>query len=69
MKRYDDEDDFNKKSLKKPKHSTNRKGVGMRILNTWSEESYDELFLEDEVDSTDELEYNQYIDPSNRKGK
>lgn len=38
----DDDDDRRKKSSKGAKHSRNIPGEGMRVINSWSEEDYDD---------------------------
>jgi hypothetical protein len=46
MKRYDDLDDVNTKT-RRPKHSKNRPGEGIRVLNKYVEE---ELYFDEEDD-------------------
>lgn len=52
-KRYDDEDDF--RSNKRPKHSRNIKGQGMRELNTYDEDEWDDDPWNNEVGISDEI--------------
>ena len=49
--RFDDEE---RKGGKRPKHASNRKGQGMRVLNTYDEDDYDEPF-DDELEMSDEI--------------
>ena len=49
--RFDDEE---RKGGKRPKHASNRKGQGMRVLNTYDEDDYDDPF-EDELEMSDEI--------------
>lgn len=44
----DDEDDRRIKSSKGAKHSRNIPGQGMRVINSWSEEEYDDSYLDDD---------------------
>ena len=50
-RRYDD-DDTSGRSGKHPKHSNNRKGGGMKTLNSYVEEDYEDTF-----DLDEDLEY------------
>ena len=50
--KYDDEGEF--RSKKRPKHASNRKGQGMRVLNTYDEDDYDDPF-DDELEMTDQI--------------
>lgn len=43
----DDEDDRRRKSSKGAKHSKNIPGQGMRVINNWSEEDYDDESYDD----------------------
>ena len=45
---YDDEQNF--KSKKHPRHASNQKGRGMRVINSYVEEDFDELddYIDDE---------------------
>lgn len=47
-------DDEERKGGKRPKHATNRRGQGMRVLNTYDEDDYDDPF-EDELELSDEI--------------
>lgn len=49
--RFDDEE---RKGGKRPKHASNRKGQGMRVLNTYDEDDYDDPFY-DEMETSDEI--------------
>lgn len=49
MKYYDEYDDGDKRRKKKLKHSANRPGQGMRIIN---------IDVEDDVDTFDDFNYN-----------
>lgn len=52
-KRYDDDDDF--RSNKRLKHSRNIKGQGMRELNTYDEDEWDDDPWNNEVGVSDEI--------------
>lgn len=52
-KRYDDEQTSGR-SGKHSKHSNNRKGGGMKTLNSYVDEDYDSF--DDEVEMTDEIQ-------------
>jgi hypothetical protein len=39
---YDDDDSNSNKHRKQPKHSMNTKGRGMRVINSYVEEDYDD---------------------------
>lgn len=58
----DDEDDRRKKSSKGAKHSRNIPGEGMRVINNWSTEEYDD---DDSYDDFDE--YYDNISQTQRK--
>jgi len=58
----DDEDDRRKKSSKSLKHSKNIPGKGMRVINNWSEEEYDEYTISDL-----DYEHNDYTSQTQRK--
>lgn len=47
IKYRDDEDDRRIKSSKGAKHSRNIPGKGMRVINNWSEEDYDDYDSDD----------------------
>ena len=49
---FDDEDRNTKKH--KPKHSRNVRGQGMRVINSYDEDYYDEPF-DDELEIDDEI--------------
>ena len=53
-KRYDEEDS-SQRSGKHHKHSNNRKTGGMKTLNSYVEEEYDDSF-DDEVEIHDEID-------------
>lgn len=46
--RDDDDDNRRKKSSKSAKHSRNVPGQGMRVINSWSEEDYDDSYDDDD---------------------
>lgn len=46
----DDDDDRRQKHTKSAKHSRNVPGQGMRVINSWSEEDYDDDFDENYED-------------------
>lgn len=48
IKYRDDDDDRRKKSSKGAKHSRNTPGQGMRVINSWSEEDYDDESYDDD---------------------
>jgi len=48
-------DDDERKVLKKPKHAMNRKGQGMRVLNTYDDDYNDSDSFDDELDVEDEI--------------
>ena len=52
-KSFDDESS-GKRSGKKTKHATNRKGQGMKTLNSYVEEDYEDPF-EDDFEIQDEI--------------
>ncbi len=43
----DDDDDRRQKHTKSAKHSRNVPGQGMRVINSWSEEDYDDDLYDD----------------------
>lgn len=47
-------DDEERKGGKRPKHASNRKGQGMRVLNTYDEDDYEDPF-DDELEMSDEI--------------
>jgi hypothetical protein len=47
-------DDDERSRGKRPKHASNRKGQGMRVLNTFDEDDYEPPF-DDELETTDEV--------------
>ena len=49
------DDDYERKGLKKPKHAMNRKGQGMRVLNTYDEDDYEDVPFDDELETTDKI--------------
>lgn len=51
--KYDEDGEF--RSKKRPKHASNRKGQGMRVLNTYDEDYYDSDPFDDELDIDDEI--------------
>ena len=53
-KQFEDEATSKKRSGKHAKHATNRKGHGMKTLNSYVEEDYEDPF-EDEVETSDEI--------------
>lgn len=70
IKFRDDEDDRRNKSSKGAKHSRNIPGQGMRVINNWSEEDYDDDEWSDDYDefSYDESdEYNVNTTQTQRK--
>lgn len=58
----DDEDDRRRKSSKGAKHSKNIPGQGMRVINNWSADEYDD---DDSYDFDDE--YYDNISQTQRK--
>ena len=52
--RYDD-DQSSGRSGKHSKHSNNKKSGGMKTLNSYVEEDYDDDPFEDEVETNDEI--------------
>ena len=65
----DDDEDRRKKSSKGAKHSKNIPGEGMRVINNWSEENFndDDWFEVDEYSDDLHDEYNDYISQTQRK--
>lgn len=53
-KHYGKFDDEERKVGKRPKHASNRKGQGMRVLNTFDEDDYEDPF-DDGLDIDDEI--------------
>ena len=53
-KNFDDEDDGRPLRKKKPKHSKNVPGKGMRVINSYDEEDIDDPFL-DELGIEDQI--------------
>ena len=51
---YGSDFDDERKGGKRPKHASNRKGQGMRVLNTYDEDYYEDPFS-DELDIEDEI--------------
>ena len=62
--KYRDDEDDRRKSSKGAKHSKNIPGKGMRVINSWSEEEYeddewfDENYEEFKYDESDEYDDN-----------
>jgi hypothetical protein len=52
IRRFEDEEEV--RSSKRVKHARNQKGKGMRILNRYDENDYDEEELDHEIESYDE---------------
>lgn len=50
---FDDEDRNHKKH--KPKHSRNVRGQGMRVINSYDEDYYDDEPFDDEFEIEDEI--------------
>ena len=63
------DDDDNRKSSKSAKHSKNIPGEGMRVINNWSEDNFDEDDWSEVDEYSDDLydEYNDYISQTQRK--
>jgi hypothetical protein len=53
------EDDDSRRKNKSAKHSKNIPGQGMRVINNWSEEDYDEESYEDEDEYYDNTTFTQ----------
>lgn len=53
-KQFDDEDEVRPHKKKKPKHSKNIRGQGMRVINSYEDEDYDDPF-DDELEVSDEI--------------
>lgn len=56
----DDEDDRRIKSSKGAKHSRNIPGQGMRVINNWSDEDYDDDEWSDDYDEFTYDESDEY---------
>lgn len=50
-----DEESSGKRSGKKARHATNQKGKGMKTLNSYVEEDYDEDPFEENLEINDEI--------------
>lgn len=53
------EDDDNRRKNKSAKHSKNIPGHGMRVINNWSEEDYDDESYEDDDEYYDNTTFTQ----------
>lgn len=53
------EDDDNRRKNKSAKHSKNIPGQGMRVINNWSEEDYDDESYDDEDEYYDNTTFTQ----------
>jgi hypothetical protein len=53
------EDDDSRRKNKSAKHSKNIPGHGMRVINNWSEENYDEELYETEDEYYDNTTFTQ----------
>ena len=62
-RRFDDEDTSGRTG-KHAKHSNNRKGGGMKTLNSYVEEDYDDPF-EDDIELNDEIFIQHNTDNTN----
>ena len=69
ISKFRDDDDRQNKSSKSAKHSKNIPGEGMRVINSWSEDNFDEddWFEVDEYADDLHDEYNDYISQTKRK--
>jgi hypothetical protein len=54
-KQFEDEFTSKKRSGKQAKHATNHKGQGMKTLNSYVEEDYDDDPFEDDFEIRDEI--------------
>lgn len=54
-KQFEDEDEVRPHKKKKPKHSKNIRGHGMRVINNYEEDDFDDDPFDDEIGIEDEI--------------